>query len=60
MTRTRPETITLRVTQGEKAMVKAVAETQGMLVSELARELIVPAVRRRLARQEEPAEEGEE
>ncbi len=46
--RARPETITTRLTPREKALVEALAQTEGVTISVLLHRLLMPVVRERL------------
>lgn len=49
--RRRPYLVATRVTRAERVMIEAVAETQGVTVTELLREIVLPAVGERVAAQ---------
>lgn len=49
MARQRPGTISTRVRPDERALVRALAEAEGISVSEVLHRLLMPAVRARLA-----------
>ena len=46
--RARPETITTRLTPREKALVEALAQTEGVTISVLLHRLLMPVVLERL------------